>query len=44
LEQGGFGAVPGIEPPQQRVVEVFDEQGVAMEEEVTPFQEGPGLF
>jgi len=44
LEQGGIGAVPGIEPPPRRVVEVIDEQGVDIGEEVTPSEGGPGLF
>lgn len=44
LEQGGIGAVPSIEPPPRRVVEAIDEQGVDIGEEVTPSEEGPGLF
>jgi hypothetical protein len=44
LEQAGIGAVPGIEPPPRRVVEVLDEQGVDIGEEVTPSDGGPGLF
>jgi hypothetical protein len=44
LEQGGIGAVPGIEPPPRRVVEVIDEQGVDIGEEVTPSEGGLGLF
>lgn len=44
LERGGIGVVPGIEPPPRRVVDVIDEQGVDIGEEVTPSEGGPGLF
>jgi hypothetical protein len=44
LERGGIGAVPGIEPPPRRVVDVIDEQGVDIGEEVTPSEGGPGLL
>ncbi len=43
LEQGGIGAVPGIESPPRRVVEVIHEQRVDPGDEVTSSEEGPGL-
>jgi hypothetical protein len=36
IEQGGIGAVTGIELPPRRVLEVIDGQGVDIGEEVPP--------